>query len=215
MAQIHYLYEIKNNLNGKIYIGIHSTENINDGYMGSGSLIIKAVKRYGKNNFTKTILEYCDNRELLVELEKKVVNQQFVDRKDTYNLSVGGSSMNSTWKKSNETIAYKFKNDEDWVKKRSHNISLGLKRAMKSGKCSTATREFQMIRNKKSLSEKSIQKRKLTYVKNKYQQGVNHNLYGKKIVNNGTLWKWILKDEVEEYLKLGWNLGKLKFNKEI
>jgi hypothetical protein len=74
MAQIHYLYEIKNKLNGKIYIGIHSTENIDDGYMGSGSLIMKAIEKYGKHNFTKTILEYCDNRELLVELEKKIVN---------------------------------------------------------------------------------------------------------------------------------------------
>ena len=74
MAQIHYLYEIKNKLNGKIYIGIHSTENVDDGYMGSGSLIMKAIEKYGKYNFTKTILEYCDNRELLVELEKKIVN---------------------------------------------------------------------------------------------------------------------------------------------
>ena len=35
MVKFHYLYKIKNKLNEKIYIGIHSTENINDGYMGS------------------------------------------------------------------------------------------------------------------------------------------------------------------------------------
>jgi hypothetical protein len=98
MVQIHYLYKIKNKLNEKIYIGIHSTENINDGYMGSGTLIIKAIEKYGKDNFTKTILKYCKNRELLVELEKKVVNQKFVDRQNTYNLTLGGSSLKSTWK---------------------------------------------------------------------------------------------------------------------
>jgi hypothetical protein len=215
MAQSHYLYEIKNNLNGKIYIGIHSTENISDGYMGSGTLITKAIQKYGRSNFTKTILKYCDSRELLIELEKKVVNQNFIDREDTYNLTIGGSSINSTWRKSNETIAYKLKNDPIWAETRSRNISLGLTKAIKSGRCSTATREFQMIRNKKSLSEESIKKRKSTYAKNKYQQGENHNLYGKKIVNDGIIWKWISKEEVEKYLESGWKLGKVNFNKEI
>jgi len=76
MAQIHYLYKIENKINKKIYIGIHSTENVDDGYMGSGSLITKAIEKYGKDNFSKTILKYCDSRELLVELEKKVVNEE-------------------------------------------------------------------------------------------------------------------------------------------
>ena len=215
MAQIHYLYEIKNKLNGKIYIGIHSTENVDDGYMGSGSLIMKAIEKYGKYNFTKTSLEYCDNRELLVELEKKVVNEKFVGRQDTYNLTVGGSSIKSTWKKSNETIADKMKNDPIWVEERNRNISFGVRRAINGGKCSTATREFQMIRTKKSLTEEAIKKRKSTYKKNKHQQGVNHSLYGKKIVNNGTDWKWIQKEEVEKYLDSGWKFGKVKSGKRI
>jgi hypothetical protein len=215
MAKIHYLYKIKNKLNEKIYIGIHSTEDINDEYMGSGTLIIKAIEKYGKDNFTKTILKYCKNRELLVELEKKVVNQKFVDRQDTYNLTLGGSSLKSTWKTSNETINFKLKNDPVWSETRSRNISLGLSRAMKNGKCSTATREFQLLRNKKSLTEESIKKRKETYAKNKHQQGENHSLYGKKAVNDGIECKWIQKEEVEKYLESGWKLGKVKSVKEI
>ena len=215
MAKIHYLYEIKNKLNGKIYIGIHSTENVDDGYMGSGSLIMKAIEKYGKYNFTKTILEYCDSRELLVELEKKVVNENFVDRQDTYNLTIGGSSIKSTWKKSNETIADKIKNDPVWVETRNRNISLGVHRAIKNGKCSTATHEFQMMRTKKSLTEESIKKRKSTYEKNKHQQGTNHALYGKKIVNDSVSWKWIQREEIEKYLDSGWKLGKVKSGKRI
>lgn len=210
MAQVHYLYKIINKSNGKIYIGIHSTENVNDGYMGSGSLISKAIEKYGKDNFTKIILKYCDSRDLLVELEKKVVNKKFVDRKDTYNLTVGGSSFKSTWKKSNETIADKLKNDPIWTEKRSHNISLGVRKAIENGKCSTATREFQMIRTRKSLTKESIEKRKLTYAKNKHQQGENHALYGRKAVHNNISWKWVLKEEVETYLESGWKLGKVK-----
>jgi hypothetical protein len=215
MAKMHYLYKIKNKLNGKIYIGIHSTENIDDGYMGSGKLIVKSIKKYGKDNFTKTILEYCDSRESVIELEKKVVNQKFVDRRDTYNTTIGGSGINSSWKKSNETIADKLKNDPVWAELRSRNISLGINKAIKNGKCSTATREFQLIRNKKSISKESIEKRKLTYARKKHQQGENHALYGKRIVNNDISWKWVSKEEVENYLESGWKLGKVNLGKKI
>jgi hypothetical protein len=215
MAKIHYLYKIKNKLNGKIYIGIHSTDNIDDGYMGSGVLIIKAIERYGKDNFTKTIIKYCDNRELLVELEKKVVNKKFVSRRDTYNVTVGGLGSASTWEKSNETIAYKLKNDSIWAEKRSLNISLGVRNAMKKGKCSTANREFQRIRNEKSRTKKAIEKRKETYAKNNHQQGENHALYGKRAMHNDMNWKWIQKEEVEKYLNSGWKFGRLKSHKEI
>jgi len=215
MAKIHYLYKIENKLNGKIYIGVHSTENINDGYMGSSTLVSRAIEKYGRNNFSKTILEYCDSRESLMDLEKKIVNKEFVCRKDTYNLSIGGSGLTSTWIKSNETIAQKLKNDPNWAERRNRNISLGVRNAMKNGKCSTATREFQMIRTQKSLTEEYIKKRKDTYAKNKHQQGENHSLYGRKAVHNDVSWKWVQKEEVDKYLESGWKLGKLKSGKRI
>ena len=215
MATIHCLYKIENKLNEKFYIGVHSTDDINDGYMGSGDLIIKAIKKYGKNNFLKTVLKYCDNRELLMELEKKVVNKKFVARKDTYNVNVGGVGLVSTWKKSNETIAYKLKNDPIWTETRSRNISSGIRNAMKKGKCSTATREFQRIRTEKSMTKEAIEKRKTTYAKNKHQQGENHALYGKRAMHNDVDWKWVQKEEVERYLNSGWKFGKLKLLKEI
>ena len=215
MAKIHYLYKIENKLNGKIYIGVHSTENINDGYMGSSALLSKSIKKYGKYNFIKTILEYCDSRELLMKLEKKVVNEEFVNRRNTYNLSVGGAGETSTWEKSNKTISHKLKNDPAWTEKRNHNISLGIHKAISDGKCSTATREFQLLRNKKSLTEESIKKRKETYAKNKHQQGENNFRYGKKAINNDITWKWVQKEEVDEYLSSGWKLGILKTTKEI
>lgn len=40
-----YIYKITNTINNKIYIGRHTTENINDGYMGSGRLLVQAQEK--------------------------------------------------------------------------------------------------------------------------------------------------------------------------
>lgn len=87
----HYLiYKITNNLNGKIYIGKHITTNIDDGYMGSGTAIQKAIKKYGIENFTKEILFDVYGEDLMNFLEEAIVDESFVSRNDTYNMALGG-----------------------------------------------------------------------------------------------------------------------------
>lgn len=90
MKKYHYFYEIRNNLNGKIYRGIHSTNNLNDGYMGSGVGIRNAIQKYGVDSFTKTILRFFDTREELAAYEAEQVNLKFILREDTYNQITGG-----------------------------------------------------------------------------------------------------------------------------
>ena len=86
----YYMYEIKNHINGKIYVGVHKTKNINDGYMGSGKVILQAIDKYGVENFSKTILEYFDSEIEMFFREKEIVNDDFLLREDVYNLRKGG-----------------------------------------------------------------------------------------------------------------------------
>lgn len=87
---LHYLYQTTNLINGKIYIGVHSTENENDSYLGSGKALLRAIEKYGKSNFKREILEFFETKELMYIREREVVDQAFVNREDTYNMTRGG-----------------------------------------------------------------------------------------------------------------------------
>jgi hypothetical protein len=85
-----YIYQTTNIVNGKIYIGKHKTKKLNDGYMGSGKHLKRAIAKYGTENFKIKILEWFDTEEALNRREKELVTEEFCLRKDTYNLCVGG-----------------------------------------------------------------------------------------------------------------------------
>lgn len=92
MKTYNYIYLITNNLNGKIYIGKHSTDNLNDGYMGSGVALHKAFKKYGVEHFTKKILAYADTLEKLNWFEKFYI-KKYHAKITGYNLTDGGDGV--------------------------------------------------------------------------------------------------------------------------
>lgn len=84
------VYQITNLVNNKIYIGAHQTDNLEDGYMSSSNSVAAAIKKYGKENFTKTILHYCDDEPAMYAKEAEIVTESFISRPDTYNIKLGG-----------------------------------------------------------------------------------------------------------------------------
>lgn len=88
---IYYIYLTTNLINGKKYIGQHKGD-IDDSYLGSGILISTAIKKYGKQNFKKEILQICSSREEADELEKYYINlYNAVLDENFYNLQEGGT----------------------------------------------------------------------------------------------------------------------------
>lgn len=88
-----YFYKITNNLNGNFYYGIHSTNNLDDGYMGSGLKLKRAFKKYGIENFTKEIIKFFDTREELADYEADIVTEVLVNDSNCYNTSLGGEQL--------------------------------------------------------------------------------------------------------------------------
>lgn len=88
----HVVYKTINLVNNKIYIGYHSTNNINDTYLGSGKWLRRAVEKYGPENFKREILHIFEDRETALKKEAELVDQTFVKRDDTYNLVPGGGT---------------------------------------------------------------------------------------------------------------------------
>lgn len=98
---VHYVYKITNLKNGMFYIGKHSTDHVDDGYMGSGKLVRRAISKYGAENFKKEILQFFETASEALLYEKELVTEELVERKDTYNLTVGGSG---SWYAANANV---------------------------------------------------------------------------------------------------------------
>lgn len=85
----HYIYKTTCQKTGKWYIGMHSTDDLDDGYLGSGMLLWKSIKKYGKEFHTKEIVHFCETRSDLAALEEILVAEA---KKDPMcmNLANGG-----------------------------------------------------------------------------------------------------------------------------
>jgi hypothetical protein len=84
----HYLYLIIDHKNKKLYIGIHSTYDLNDNYMGSGKELKKAKEKHGLERFEKVILSFHNTRKKLELIEHDIIERyNATQRKDFYNLS--------------------------------------------------------------------------------------------------------------------------------
>jgi len=207
----HFIYKTTNTLTGKYYIGMHSTDNLNDGYIGSGKRLRYSIKKYGKKIHKREILEFCLDRQELKEREEEIVNLDEIAKQDCMNLKQGGyggfvsvEEQLKNSKKGIEKIKYLLENDKEWSENRAKNISISNKLNYKRG---LLTLPYDW-RGKKHTSET---KKKMSD-KAKERIGERNSQYGTCWVNKDSKNKKIKNSELKIYEKDGWEVGRVKIN---
>jgi hypothetical protein len=97
------VYKITCLVNDRIYVGCHKTNDLDDGYMGSGIIITKLVKKYGIYAFKKEYLAVFDNPGDMFKMESQIVNDDFLLDEATLNLTLGG---HGGWETVNSKITF-------------------------------------------------------------------------------------------------------------
>ena len=207
----HYIYKTTNLKNDKYYVGMHSTNNLNDGYMGSGKQLKRSLNKHGKENFKFEILEFLPNRISLAKKEKYLVNEGLLKDSLCMNLMIGGEGgfINEEVQKkrsisANKKLNYLLSNDEkfreDWLKK----VSFGLKKAYKDGKHIGWKYSYDWVG--KHHSEET--KKKMSDTKKGMYDGELHPQYGSCWITKNGVNKKIKKEEIDFFINDGWVRGR-------
>jgi predicted XRE-type DNA-binding protein len=210
-ANIHYLYKTTCIITGRWYIGMHSTNNLEDGYMGSGKRLRHSLRYHGKNNHVKEILEFFDNRELLVEAEIKAITPEMVSNRNRMNLKEGGYGGGGFWsdehmmkcsKAGNKAFKEKLATDKAFREAKSIKSSENTKKGMAEGKIKPI--DYSWLGKKHS--EKTI--KLLCEVKKGTGTCEDNSQFGTCWITKDGLNKKIKKDDLGSHLNEGWVKGR-------
>ncbi len=196
----HFIYKTTNLLNGKFYIGMHSTDNLQDGYIGSGKRIWYSIKKYGKENFKIEHIEFFPNRDELIQREIELVNEDILKDPLCMNLKTGGDGgfvskkqQLQISKAGNVALKKLWKKNGEWANKMRFILSQSQKKSYKN--------------NKRKLSyhtSESIAKMKLS-VKGKHN-GKKNSQFGTCWITNG---KENSKIKKQDRIPENWNYGRI------
>lgn len=202
------IYKITNLLNGKIYIGKHQTKDLNDGYMGSGKNLKRAISKHGIKNFEKEILFIFDNVKDMNDKEAEIVNEEFILKENTYNICVGGQGgfsylNNEYWvgeklEKRRKDVAKKLKENENCAIGGKKTGSKNMSTAHKEGKI-----RYDTFSGKTHTDET---KSKISMANSTNRFGDKNSQFGTMWITNGKENKKIKKDN--ENIPEGWYKGR-------
>jgi len=206
----HYIYKTTCSVTGRYYIGMHSTDNLEDGYIGSGRRLWLSINKHGLENHFKEILEFLESREALKDREFQLVNEDTLKDPMCMNLQLGDEG--GFCGKDHEVKCHK--GASDWLHKKWNDPIY--KEAMI---------QFQSARMKKLHALGKINQSTFTAklhskeTKNKIGEANSISQRGSRNSQYGTIWvshenfkpKKIKSEQFDEYQKLGWIRGRKRF----
>lgn len=180
------------------YYGIHSTNNLDDGYMGSGTRIKAAVKKYGVENFTKEIIKFFPTLKELSDYEQQIIDELLLNDPKCYNLVKGGYFL-----------------DGDAIVKRKNSYN---KIKHQSGENNSQYGKCWITKDDKSKMVKTDEPEK--YLGEGWIKGrVIENKKNIVIANRGRRHMWkdgkatlVYECDVEKYINDGWVIGRVDPN---
>lgn len=224
-----YIYLRRNKINNKCYIGQHKYPKfeIDPKYVGSGKLFRIALNKYGEDNFTYELLDYAESYEELNEKEEYWVEHYNTLVPNGYNLRGGGNGPKfsiETRQKISLAIKHCWENEE-YRKSIRKNMSDAHK-GVPSGMLGKKLTEEQLktwskvqigrtwynngIREVTGYScPEGFVKGRLP-VKESVKQKFSKLSKGRIWVNNGVQEKFILPEELDDYLQKNYVRGRLK-----
>lgn len=217
-----YLYKIVNEQTQEYYIGVHSTQNLDDGYSGSGKFIKIAIKEYGIEAFSKHILQFFDDIDAMYKKEELIVNEDFLQNPLVYNCACGGEHcrrVNFTLSKSHKQ---KISNTLT-----GHTVSAETREKISKSLVGKYTGTNSPNYGRKITPEELAKRKELAKARNYY--GDSNPFYGKRhskevceILSNSKRnrkrihnpetkeMKMVHQEELDLYLQAGWLLGSPK-----
>lgn len=200
-------------VNRKFYIGVHKTDNPDDDYIGSGSVLRRAIRKYGRENFRKEVLFVFETPEDAFAKEQELVTLAVVESKETYNLKLGGYG------------GFDLINRNGLTSGRKHRASNLTRDERRRGATETNRRyredsEFRERANKARMENLKLAngitahtddaKRKIGIANSISQSGHRNSQYGTKWMFHPEFGDRKVKPaEVEDLLASGWNFGRL------
>jgi hypothetical protein len=86
----HITYKTTCMITGRYYIGMHSTDTLEDGYLGSGVRLVRSVKKHGVDQHARETLAVFATRLEASEHEKMLITEEVLQDPMSLNCGAGG-----------------------------------------------------------------------------------------------------------------------------
>lgn len=183
---------------------MHSSSEMNDGYLGSGTRLWYSIQKHGKENHSVEILEYLPSRDALKQREESLVNEEMLQDPKCMNLRIGGEGGLSreaailTNKIRTQRLIEKIKTDPEFKSRMFKNVGDSMEKKYGSRNCWKGRKHSEETIIQMRSSMKDIQK------------GSNNSQFGTVWIMNETL-KISKRQDKNLSIPEGWKKGRKKF----
>ena len=203
-----FLYRTTWQPTGEFYCGMHKTERVDDGYLGSGLRLTRKLRKHGRDGFTREILSFHSSFDELKQAEQELITEEMLQNPLCLNLVIGGLGGIGPGRLGTKLGAARSK----WLWKNDQQFRAeGLKRVSEAGKIGAQhpmAEEARILGVKMAQTPEAKESRVNTMRARQHQQGDKNSQHGTTCISHpkhGT--KRIPLGDLELWLSSGWVSG--------